>query len=103
MLMKLSKQIIATLLILSMLLITMPVFAEEAETVNTRTYANTALTLPEDGSSVSLTNTYCGSANGFSLVLDSESARTLGIDLSKITSTISVAANSEYAGILLSG
>ncbi|MBQ2967421.1 MAG: hypothetical protein IJE10_04765 [Clostridia bacterium] len=101
--MKLSKQIIATLLILSMLLITMPVFAEEAETVNTRTYANTALTLPEDGSSVSLTNTYCGSANGFSLVLDSESARTLGIDLSKITSTISVAANSEYAGILLSG
>ncbi|MBR3941800.1 MAG: hypothetical protein IKJ55_00450 [Clostridia bacterium] len=104
--MKLSKQIIATLLVLSMLLITMPVFAEEvagSESVNTREIFNEKVKLPTDGSSVTLTNTYCGTQSGMSLVLDTASAKALGIDVSTISGTISTSLNTDYAGILLSG
>ena len=100
--MKLSKQIIATLLILSMLLVTMPVFAAESDNA-TRTYHNTKVKFPEDGTPVTLTNTYCGTMNGMSLVLNAASAKALGIDMSTITGTISTSSNKDYAGIMLSG
>ncbi len=103
--MKLSKRLAAVVLILSMLLVSMPVFAEdvaEGTVLNTRTMTNTKVILPTDGSSVTLTNTYCGNANGFSIVLDDASAKTLGIDLDSLTSTITTA-GTDYEGILLSG
>ena len=100
--MKLSKKLTAVVLILSMLLTVVPVFAAESDNV-TRSYYNTKVKLPTDGSSVTLTNTYCGTNNGMSLVLNAASAKALGIDVSTISGTISTSSNKDYAGILLSG
>lgn len=100
--MKLSKKLTAVVLILSMLLTVVPVFAAEGDNA-IRVFNNTKVKLPADGSSVTLTNTYCGTLNGMSLVVDTASAKTLGIDLSAISGTLSTSAHMEYAGILLSG
>ena len=100
--MKLSKKLVAAVLVMSMLLTVMPVFANESVTT-TRTIHNTKVKLPADGSPVTLTNKSCGTSNGMSLVLDDASAEVLGIDMDALSNTITTSSNMEYAGILLSG
>ena len=100
--MKLSKKLTAVVLILSMLLTVMPVFAAESESA-TRAFNNTKVKLPADGTPVTLKNTYCGTMNGLSLVLNADSAKALGIDMNTISGTITTSSHKEYAGIMLSG
>ena len=100
--MKLSKKLTAVVLILSMLLTVMPVFAAESDNA-TRTFNNSKVKLPADGTPVTLTNTWCGTMNGLSLVLNADSAKALGVDVNTISGTITTSAHKEYAGIMLSG
>lgn len=95
--MELSKRLAAALIAICMLLTCVPVFA------GTVSAPNELMTLPADGSSVSLTVSTTGNANNCAgLVIKAGDEAKLGIDINKITSRI-VLAGTDYEGLLLDG